>query len=151
MTNLNFADAATQDIRGAVQHLKQTSPKVGITGFCMGGALTILAAVHVPESDAAVSWYGCTPLDYVDASKIKAPLMGHWAIHDAYFPLQQIDGLEDKLKKANVKYEFYRYDAKHAFANETLHDASVAIVYDEAAAKSAWDRTMAFVKKHIGN
>src|SRR5215831_15738171 len=149
MTNLNFADAATQDIRGAVQHLKQTGSKVGITGFCMGGALTILAAVNVPESDAAVSWYGCPPLDYVDASKIKAPLMGHWAIHDAYFPLQQIDGLEDKLKKANVKYEFYRYDAKHAFANETPRDASAPIAYDETAARAAWDRTMAFFKKHI--
>src|SRR5215467_8807906 len=49
MNNLNFADAATQDIRGAVQHLKQTGSKTGVTGFCMGGALTILSAVHVPE------------------------------------------------------------------------------------------------------
>ena len=149
MTNLNFADAATQDIRGAVQHLKQTSPKVGITGFCMGGALTVLAAVNVPESDGAVAWYGCPPLDYVDASKIKAPLMGHWAIHDAYFPLEQIEGLEEKLKKAKVNHEFHRYEAKHAFANETPHDASVAAEYNEAAAKAAWDRTMAFFKKHI--
>src|SRR5512145_3499858 len=37
MTNLNFAEAATQDIRGAAQHLKQTSPKIGVVGFCMGG------------------------------------------------------------------------------------------------------------------
>ena len=48
MNNLNFADAATQDIRGAVLHLKQTASKAGVTGFCMGGALTILAAVQVP-------------------------------------------------------------------------------------------------------
>jgi carboxymethylenebutenolidase len=150
MTNLNFGDAATQDIRGAVQHLKQTGSKVGVTGYCMGGALTILAAVNVPESSAAVSWYGCPPLDYVDASKIKAPLMGHWALDDAYFPISQIDGLEEKLKAARVKYEFHRYQAKHAFANETLKDPSAAIAYDATAAELAWTRTLAFLKQHLG-
>ena len=59
MTGLNFGDAAGQDVRGAVQHLKATgSAKVGVTGFCMGGALTMLSAVNVPEADAAVVWYG---------------------------------------------------------------------------------------------
>src|SRR5689334_25000106 len=111
MTGLNFGDAAGQDIRGAVQYLKQSSPKVGVTGFCMGGALTILAAVHVPEADASVCWYGFPPLDYVDATKIKAPLQGHWAVDDAYFPIQQVDVLEEKLKTANVRYEFHRYKA----------------------------------------
>ena len=83
MTGLNFADAAGQDIRGAVQYLKKTgSPKVGVTGFCMGGALTVLSAVNVPEMDAGVIWYGYPPLEYVDASKIKAPLFGHWATED---------------------------------------------------------------------
>jgi carboxymethylenebutenolidase len=150
MTNLNFGDAATQDIRGAVQHLKQTSGKVGVTGFCMGGALTILAAVNVPEAAAASSWYGFPPLDYVDATKIKAPLQGHWATEDAYFPIQQVDALEDKLKKANVKYDFYRYNAKHAFANETLKDPSLPIAYDPAAAETAWSRMTAFFKQHLG-
>ena len=72
MTNLNFGDAASQDVRGAVQHLKASgSNKVGVTGFCMGGALTLLSAVNVPESDAAVAWYGFPPFEYIDASKIK--------------------------------------------------------------------------------
>src|ERR1700674_3265610 len=65
MTGLNFGDAASQDIRGAVQYLKKSgSPKVGVTGFCMGGALTILSAVNVPEMDAGVIWYGYPPLEY---------------------------------------------------------------------------------------
>src|SRR5919108_3417273 len=52
MTGLNFGDAAGQDVRGAVQYLKSNgSKKVGVTGFCMGGALTILSAVNVPEAD----------------------------------------------------------------------------------------------------
>src|ERR1700704_4769788 len=74
MKGLNFGDAAGQDIRGAVQYLKQSSPKAGVTGFCMGGAPPVPSAVNVPEMDAGVIWYGYPPLDYVDASKIKAPL-----------------------------------------------------------------------------
>jgi carboxymethylenebutenolidase len=150
MKNLNFGDAATQDVRGALQHLKKSSAKAGVTGFCMGGALTILAAVHVPEVDVAVSWYGCPPLDYVDASKIKATLMGHWALDDGFFPIQQIEGLEEKLKEANVQYDFHRYKAKHAFANETLKDPSAPIAYNADAAESAWSRTMTFLKQHLG-
>src|ERR1700738_186956 len=52
MTGLNFGDAASQDIRGAVQFLKARSGKVGVTGFCMGGALTLLTLSMAPEVDA---------------------------------------------------------------------------------------------------
>jgi carboxymethylenebutenolidase len=76
--------------------------------------------------------------------------MGHWALDDAYFPVQQIDGLEQKLKDAKVKYEGHRYNAKHAFANETLKDPSAPIAYNAAAAQSAWTRTLAFFKQHLG-
>ena len=55
MTDLNFLDAASQDIRGAVQYLKSTgSNKVAVTGFCMGGALTCLSSVHVPELNCRI-------------------------------------------------------------------------------------------------
>ena len=54
-----FGDAAGQDVRGAVQFLKAAgAPKVGVTGYCMGGALTLLTSVFVPEVDAAAVWYG---------------------------------------------------------------------------------------------
>ena len=73
MNDLDFGDAAGQDIRGAVQHLKQAGcAKVGVTGYCMGGALTLLAAVNVPEADAAVVWYGVPPLEYVDPAQASA-------------------------------------------------------------------------------
>ena len=62
MTGLDFGDAASQDIRGAVQHLKTRAAKVGVSGFCMGGALALLALTQAPEIDAAVVWYGCPPL-----------------------------------------------------------------------------------------
>src|SRR5258708_9030075 len=78
MTGLNFGDAASQDIRGAVQYLKKGgSPKVGVTGFCMGGALTILSAVNVPAMDAGVIWDAYPPPDDVERSKVKRTLLRH--------------------------------------------------------------------------
>ena len=151
MTNLNFGEAAGQDIRGAVQYLKSTgSPKAGVTGFCMGGALTLLSAVNVPEADAAVAWYGFPPLEYIDAGKIKAPLMGHYATEDVPFPIAKVDELEKKLKQANVKFEFHRYKAKHAFANETANSKKLPIVeYNPQAAELAWKRTLEFLDRNL--
>ena len=54
MTGLDFGDAASQDIRGAVQFLKVRAPKVGLTGFCMGGALTLLALGQSPDRKSVV-------------------------------------------------------------------------------------------------
>lgn len=151
MTNLNFGDAAGQDVRGAVQYLKSRCPKVGVTGFCMGGALTLLAAVNVPEADAAVVWYGFPPLEYIDASKIKAPLLGHYAIDDVPFPIATVDLLEDKLRAAKVNFEFHRYKAMHAFANETQVGANRLPIteYQPEAAALAWGRSVAFFDKHL--
>lgn len=150
MGNLNFGDAAGQDIRGAVDYLRGGGAKVAVTGFCMGGALTVLSAINVPEADAAVIWYGCPPLEYVDASKIRMPVLGHFATQDAFFPIAQIDGLEKKLQAADVRFEFHRYDAKHAFANETAVNAPIPVEYSAAAADLAWRRTLEFLKKTIG-
>ena len=150
MEGLNFGDAASQDIRGAVQYLKAFGGKVAVTGFCMGGALTILAAVNVPELDAAVAWYGNPPLEYVDATKIKAPLLGHWALHDQAFPIAGVDALEQKLRAANVNHEFHRYNAKHAFANEAADSKGLDMLkHDPNAARLAWERTLEFLTRTL--
>ena len=151
MTGLDFGDAAGQDVRGAVRHLKATgSAKVGVTGFCMGGALTVLSAVNVPEADAAVVWYGFPPLEYVDATKITAPMLGHYATEDEAFPIAKVDELEGKLRAANVKFQFHRYHAKHAFANETADSKNLPMLkYDAGAAALAWQRTMDFLARHL--
>jgi len=151
MSGLNFGDAASQDIRGAVQHLKAGSAKVGVTGFCMGGALTVLSMTMVPEADAGVVWYGCPPLEYVDATKIKAPLMAHWATQDGAFAIATVDQLDDKLRAAGVAYTGHRYLAQHAFANETAvgpHRLPIT-QYDPAWAQIAWDRTFSFFGRHL--
>ena len=153
MTGLNFGDAAGQDVRGAVQHLKASgSKKAGVTGFCMGGALTLLSAVNVPEADAAVAWYGFPPLEFIDAAKIKAPLMAHWASKDEFFAIAKVDELEKKLRAANVKFEFHRYDAQHAFANETAVGDKrpvKAAEYKRDDAELAWRRTMDFLARNL--
>jgi carboxymethylenebutenolidase len=153
MSNLNFGDAATQDVRGAVMFLKGSgSAKVGVTGFCMGGALTVLAAVHVREVDAGVPWYGLPPLEYVDASLITAPLLGHWAVRDEIFKIADVDALQAKLHEAGRRFEFHRYDCKHAFANETQtpgHETLPSLGYDAAAAALAWQRTEAFLAREL--
>ena len=151
MTGLDFGDAASQDIRGALQFLKARAPKVGLTGFCMGGALTLLAA-QAPELDAAVVWYGCPPLEYIDASKIKIPLQGHWATQDEFFKIDTVAALEDKLQAADVHFEFHRYLAHHAFANEEAVGPGriAARQYDPVWAQQAWDRALRFFGKHLG-
>ena len=152
MTGLNFGDAATQDVRGAVQYLKTRASKVGCVGFCMGGALTLLAAVNVPELDAAVTWYGCPPLEYIDASKIRIPLQGHWATQDEFFPIAQVEGLTAKLADAGVSFDFHRYLAHHAFGNEqAVGPGRIAEThYDPVWAQRAWDRTLTFFGRKLG-
>lgn len=153
MNDLNFGDAASQDIRGAVQYLKASgSSKVAVTGFCMGGALTVLSAGLVPECDGTVVWYGYPPLEYVDAAAIKKPMLAHWALHDDFFSIAGVDQLEEKLKAAGVTYDFQRYDTKHAFANPKSDSRGLPpLQYDATAAELAWERTMAFLKSTLGN
>lgn len=152
MTGLNFGEAASQDVRGAVQYLKARAPKVGITGFCMGGALTLLSLCQSPEADAGVVWYGCPPLEYIDASKICVPVMGHWATQDAFFKIETVDALETKLSEGKVDFEFHRYLAHHAFANETAVGPGriPATQFDAVWAQQAWDRTLRFFGRTLG-
>jgi carboxymethylenebutenolidase len=143
MSNLNFGDAATQDLRGAAQHLKQSSAKVGVVGFCMGGALTVLAAMYVPEANACSSWYGFPPEEAGDVRTIRTPLQLHLAERDQSFTPEAARALLAKLKEGNVPHEAYWYDAGHAFFNEKGPN------YNAEAAKLAWDRTVSFFEKHL--
>lgn len=144
MANLSFPDAAEQDIRGAVQHLKETSKKVAVGGFCMGGALTLLAALRVPEMDAGACFYGLPPVDPTEFKKIKIPLICHFANQDDWCTPAKVNELESMLKQSKSQFEIYRYEAKHAFMNETRPE-----VYHPASARLAWDRTLKFLKKAL--
>jgi carboxymethylenebutenolidase len=143
MTGLDFPAATHQDLRGAAQHLRGQSGKVAVMGFCMGGALTIAAAVHVPDVAAGICFYGIPPKDFADSAKIRVPFQGHFANKDDWCTPSAVDDLEKVLKGAGVKHEIYRYDAAHAFANER------SAAYDVGCANQAWDRMSAFLKANI--
>jgi carboxymethylenebutenolidase len=143
MTNLDFADATHQDLRGAAQYLKATSGKIAVTGFCLGGALAVAAAVHVPEFAASVPFYGIAPAEFADPAKIRMPLQGHFANTDNWCTPAAVDQLETALKVAGAPHEICRYDAAHAFANER------SAAYDVACANQAWERMAAFLGKNL--
>lgn len=144
MTSLNFVAAVDQDVRGAVLHLRKPGVKVGLTGFCMGGAVTVIGACRIPELSAAVAFYGVPPEAVAKPADVKVPLQGHFANKDDYFTPQVVDAYEAGLRAAGKTYEFHRYDAGHAFMNEQR-----AEVHDHAAAQLAWDRMLTFLKKHL--
>jgi carboxymethylenebutenolidase len=145
MTGLDFADATHQDLRGAALHLKEHSDKVAVMGFCMGGALTVAAAVHVHEVDAAVCFYGIPPKEFADPARVRVPFQGHFANRDDWCTPAAVDELEKALKTAGGHCEIYRYEAAHAFFNER------SAAYDVGCANQAWDRMAPFLKAQLGD
>lgn len=145
MGGLDWGAACGQDIRGALQHLKQTGKRAGVLGFCMGGALTIMAAANLSETDAAVCFYGIPPQEAADPKKINVPLMCHFATEDDWCNAEAVSNLEKQLKEANVPFELFRYPGtKHAFFNEQRPE-----VHDAAASKQAFDRSVVFLQKNL--
>lgn len=151
MDGLDFADAAAQDVRGAVNYLLARTDRVALTGFCMGGALTLLSLAQCPEVKAGVVWYGFPPLEYIDAAAIKGKVLAHWATQDTYFPIAKVDELQAKLDAAGVQSEFHHYLAHHAFANETAvgYGRTADMQYDAAWSQLAWDRTLTFLGRNL--
>lgn len=139
MSSLNFLEATDQVVRGAAQYLGKTGVKVGLTGFCMGGAVAILGAARIPEVAAAVAFYGLPPEGAVDPTDVEIPLQGHYANTDDYITPQKVDAFE----AANASFEFYRYDADHGFMNEQRD------VHQRVAAELGWERMLKFWKKHL--
>jgi carboxymethylenebutenolidase len=134
-----------EDFVTAVSWLKarpEVNGKVGAVGFCYGGGMVNFLATRVPDLKAGVAFYGsAAPLE--DVPKIKAPLIIQSAEVDerinAAWP-----AYEAALKAAKVRYERHLYPGtQHGFNNDTTPR------YDAAAAKLAWERTVAFFKKEL--
>jgi carboxymethylenebutenolidase len=145
MSGLNFGDAATQDIRGALEHLKKSSKKVGAIGFCMGGALVIIAGANVPGLDAGVVFYGIPPKQVADPAKITIPMQYHYANIDDWCTPERANEVEAAVRTSKAPHDLFRYDAHHAFMNDSRPE-----VYDAALAKTAWERSVTFLKQQLG-
>jgi len=127
---------------GVLKARPESSGKIGTVGFCFGGGICNLLAVRLPDLAASVPFYG-VQVPASDVSKIKAPLLIHYAENDerinAGWP-----AYETALKANGVKYQAHFYPGtQHGFHNDTTPR------YDEAAAKLAWSRTVAFFKEHL--
>jgi carboxymethylenebutenolidase len=138
---------AVDEICGAVKALKEhprCNGKIAVAGFCMGGALSFASACHVPGLAAVVPFYGVPPAEKVDYAKVTAPVLAHFAKRDDWAKPEKAEEIQKKLRAAGKSMELHVYDAQHAFMNDTRPE-----VHDAACAALAWDRTLAFLRKHL--
>ncbi len=150
MEGLDFGDAATQDVVGAARYLRDRGAKrVGVIGFCMGGALALIAAMNGRAFDAASLWYGYPPPEAGDPGTIGIPIQGHWATGDGFFTIAGVDALEQRLADAGVKHEFHRYDAQHGFYNTGEVGRGGLGHYHREHAETAWQRTVDFFDRTL--
>lgn len=120
-----------------------SSGNAGAVGFCYGGGVVNALAVAFPEMAAGVPFYGRQPAA-VDVVKIRAPLLIHYAGLDERINAGWPD-FEAALKANGKEYQTFIYDGvNHGFHNDTTPR------YDEAAAKLAWERTIAFFREKLG-
>ena len=134
------------DMLNSAKYLKShalSNGKLGATGFCFGGGVINFLAVEMGSAlNAGVPFYGSAPKS-PDVAKIKAPLLIHYAENDKRINRSK-PGYEAALKANKVPFEMYTYPGtRHGFHNNSTRR------YNEAAAKLAWGRTIAFFKKHL--
>ncbi|KAM3745001.1 hypothetical protein ACB098_06G093100 [Castanea mollissima] len=150
---------AVKDICASVNWLKANgSKKVGVTGFCMGGALSIASSVLAPEVDAVVAFYGVPSSELADPAQAKAPVQAHFGELDNFVGFSDVTAakaLEEKLKASGVPYEVHIYPGNaHAFMNRSpeglkrrkgmgLPDE------DEASAELAWSRFQSWMTRYL--
>jgi len=119
---------------------------VGVTGFCMGGALSFAAAVKCPELSASAPFYGIPKPELADLTKITIPVQGHFGEKDeiaGFSSPADYNPLNDKLLAAKVPFELCVYPAGHGFSNPANGN------YDAAASRLSFQRLAAFMTKHL--
>jgi len=152
MMALNL-DRAAADLGGAVEYLQGhaavTGRKLGVTGFCMGGGLTLVAACAFPDAfGAVVPWYGLIPWPDAepDWSALEAPVVGNYAGNDGFFTPDAARDLEQKLTNLGKDVDFKIFEGvEHAFFNDTRPE-----VYAPEAAAEAWTRSLEFLHAQLG-
>lgn len=118
--------------------------RIGVVGFCMGGRLSELMALHSPDLAAAVMFYGRPESDAGKLAALKAPLQGHFGGEDRGIGPDQVAALRAALAKAGKTGDIYVYaGAGHAF----MHEGRPS--YHADAARQAWARTLQFFQKYL--
>ncbi|MDW8060742.1 MAG: dienelactone hydrolase family protein [Thermomicrobium sp.] len=118
--------------------------KVGVVGFCMGGALSLLSACEGDLFGAAVVFYGRNPDPIERVRTLSCPLLGLYGEADQAIPPSEVERLRAALAAAGKEFELHVYPgAPHAFFNDTRAS------YRPEAAIDAWRRTLAFLRRHL--
>ena len=144
MVSLDPAQAL-QYLQTTINYLRSLPEvtSVGVTGFCMGGVYTILAACHNPV-DAAISFYG-VPDDLSVLANLSCPLLAIGGEKDQWITIAKMERLSETLKQYGKDGEVKIYaGAEHAFFNDTR-----AEVYSPADAQDAWQRALGFFRQHL--
>jgi carboxymethylenebutenolidase len=148
-------DRAARDMSGAVDflagHSAVTGDGIGAIGFCMGGGLVLVLGTLRPDKvKAVVPFYGVVGFDDENApdwSKLEAPVQGHYAEKDDFFPVAKAQALESGLKGLGKDVTVHVYPGTgHAFANET----NALGTYDEKQATQAYERAVEFLHTQLG-
>ena len=146
------------DIAAAADHARRQAwaraDRIGVTGFCGGGTLTLHFSADYPGVTAAVPWYGHVKRAYSDApgvdafslvARIKAPVLGLYGAADPGIPNDDVKRFEAELRKTNPSVEFVLYEgAPHAFFSDDRPQ-----VYKKEASEDAWKRCLAFFDRHL--
>lgn len=136
-------ETVDSDIRAAAEWLREQCPdaKTGIAGFCMRGAMAWRRSAGEDRAfSAAAIWYGSIP--DTDPALIDTPVVGSFGIEDTGIPAQRVRAFTAGLRVPN---DIVLYPAaKHGFADETRAE------YEPIAAEASWQRTIAFLREHLG-
>jgi carboxymethylenebutenolidase len=131
-------DAMLRDTQAAIDELKGVGP-VGIIGFCLGGTVAFAASAELSGLSAAICYYGGFIAKMVD-EKPKCPVQMHFGETDSYIPMSDVETIRAKQPQAEV----YVYQgAGHGFHCDERAS------FHEPSAKLAWQRSMAFLQKHM--
>ncbi|WP_317929678.1 dienelactone hydrolase family protein [Halioxenophilus sp. WMMB6] len=135
----NGFDNPISDVMGAIDYLQARGiKKIGIIGYCYGGAVAWLAAAKVPALSCAVSYYGTGILNF-PAVKPLCPTIAHWGQQDPTTPAERVA----EVAENNPEVTMYWYEANHGFNSDRPQ-------FDRAAAELALQRTVKFFAEHLG-
>lgn len=147
MSGLDW-DGAIQDISAGARYLVSLGcGRVGVMGFCMGGALSFAAAVRCPEISAAAPFYGIPrPNLPADLTKIQIPVQSHFGEKDeavGFSSPADYNALKEKLSAAGVQHEMFTYPAGHGFTNVNNPN------YSADATRLALSRVYDFMRRNL--
>ena len=145
------------DINATVDYLRNHSAvdgeRIGVTGFCMGGRVTWLAAVSNSHFKAAAPFYGGFIFDrwgeaefspFELSRQLNCPMIFHFGAIDANPSPKDMEAFDKELDRLGKPHQFHVYpDADHRFMDHTFGN------YQQAAAELSWARTLDFFSLHL--